>query len=66
MNLLRPIGLGRYRLVPWGEGGEDDRSRDDLTALVLGLARNLSPEEMAEQLSRLWRTIERHREAVRP
>ena len=56
----RGSDLGRYRLVAWGEGGGDDRSRDDLTALVLGLARNLSPEEMAEQLSRLWRTIERH------
>ncbi len=51
---------GHYRLVPWGEGTGDDRSRDDLTALVLGLARNLSPEEMAVQLSSLWRTIERH------
>ena len=52
--------LDRYRLVPWGEAGGDDRSRDDLTALVLGLARNLSPEEMAVQLSGLWRTIDRH------
>ena len=34
----------------------DDRSPDDLTALVLGVARNLSPEEMAAQLSGLWRT----------
>ena len=51
---------GRYRLVPWGEGSGDDRSRDDLTALVLGLARNLSPEDMAVQLLALWRTIERH------
>ena len=44
----------------WGEGTGDDRSRDDLTALVLGLARNLSPEDMAVQLSGLWRAIERH------
>ena len=51
---------GRYRLVPWGEGSADDRPRDDLTALVLGLARNLSPEDMAVQLSALWRMIERH------
>ena len=46
--------------MPWGEATGDDRSRDDLTALVLGLARNLSPEEMAGQLSALWRTIEGH------
>ena len=49
---------GRYRLVPWGEGTGDDRSRHDLTALVLGLARNLSPEDMATQLSALWRAVE--------
>jgi len=59
-DLFRRSDPGRYRLVPWGEGVGDDRSRDDLTALVLGLARNLSPEEMAVQLSALWRTIERH------
>ena len=51
---------GRYRLVPWREGEGDDRLTDDLTALVLGLARNLSPEDMAVQLLALWRTIERH------
>jgi len=50
---------GRYRLVPWGDAS-DDGSRDDLTAVVLGLARNLAPEEMAVQLSALRRTIERH------
>ncbi|MDE2653053.1 MAG: hypothetical protein OXI71_04475 [Gemmatimonadota bacterium] len=43
-------------MVPWREGTGDDRSPDDLTALVLGVARNLSPEEMAAQLSGLWRT----------
>ena len=59
-DMFRRSDPGRYRLVPWGEGAEDDRSRDDLTALVLGLARNLSPEDMAGQLSALWRTIERH------
>ena len=59
-DLFKRSDPGRYRLVPWGEGVGDDRSRDDLTALVLGLARNLSPEEMAVQLAALWRTIERH------
>jgi len=48
---------GRYRLVPWGDAG-DDGSRDDLTAVVLGLARNLSPEDMSMQLSALWRAVE--------
>ena len=59
-DLFQRSDPGRFRLVRWGEGSGDDRSRDDLTALVLGLARNLSPEEMAVQLSGLWRTIERH------
>ena len=59
-DLFQRSDPGRYRLVPWGEGTGDDRSRDDLTALVLGLARNLSPEDMAVQLSGLWRAIERH------
>ena len=48
----------RYRLVPWKEDTGGDRSPDDLTAQVLGLARNLSPEEMAAQLSGLWRAVE--------
>ena len=59
-DLFQRSDPGRYRLVPWEEGSGDDRSHDDLTALVLGLARNLSPEEMAVQLWGLWRTIERH------
>ena len=59
-DLFQRSDPGRYRLVPWGEGTGDDRSRDDLTALVLGLARNLSPEDMAAQLSALWRTIKGH------
>ena len=48
---------GRYRLVPWGDAS-DDGSREDLAAVVLGLARNLSPEDMAMQLSALWRAVE--------
>ena len=59
-DLFQRSDPGRYRLVPWREAEGGDRSPDDLTALVLGLARNLSPEEMAVQLSGLWRTIERH------
>ena len=57
-DLFQRSDPGRYRLIPWGEGTGDDRSRDDLTALVLGLARNLSPEDMAVQLSALWRAVE--------
>ena len=59
-ELFQRSDPGRYHLVPWREGAGDDRSHDDLTAMVLGLARNLSPEEMAAQLSGLWGTIERH------
>ena len=59
-DLFKRSDPGRYRLIPWGEGVGDDGSHDDLTALVLGLARNLAPEEMAVQLSALRRTIERH------
>ncbi len=57
-DLFRHSHPGRYRLVPWKEDTGGDRSPDDLTALVLGLARNLSPEEMAAQLSGLWRAVE--------
>ena len=49
---------GRYRLVQWQGGDDADAAPDDIAALVLGLARNLSPEEMAEQLSALWRAVE--------
>ena len=59
-DLFRRSDPGRYRLVPWREATGDDHSREDLTALVLGLARNLSPEDMAAQLSALWGTIETH------
>ena len=57
-DLFQRSDPGRYRLIPWGEGTGADRSGDDLTALVLGLARNLSPEDMAVQLSALWRAVE--------
>ena len=58
-DLFQRSDPGRFRLVRWGEAEGDDRLPDDLTALVLGLARNLSPEDMAVQLLALWRTIER-------
>ena len=57
-DLFQRSDPGRFRVVPWGEGVGDDPSSDDLTAVVLGLARNLPPEDMAAQLSALWRTIE--------
>ena len=56
-DLFKRSDPGRYRLVPWGDAS-DDGSRDDLAAVVLGLARNLSPEDMAMQLSALWRAVE--------
>ncbi|MDE2973223.1 MAG: Rpn family recombination-promoting nuclease/putative transposase [Gemmatimonadota bacterium] len=59
-DLLERSDPARYRLVPWsGEAGDDPASAD-LTALVLGLARDLSPPDMAEQLAVLWRALEGH------
>ena len=59
-DLLERSDPARYRLVRWsGEAGDDPGSAD-LTALVLGLARDLSPPDMAEQLAVLWRALERH------
>ena len=62
-DLFQRSDPGRYRLVPWREGEGDDRSPDDLAALVLGLARHLSPEDMAKQLAALRQTVEGHGDA---
>ena len=50
-------------MVSWRESEGGDRPRDDITALVLGLARNLSPEDMATQLAALRLTMEGHGDA---
>ena len=49
-DLFQRSDPSRYRLVEWGKGTADDPSQDDLTALVLGLARSLSVEDMAKQI----------------
>ncbi len=53
----------RYRLVPWSGAEGGDRSPGDLATLVLGLARHLSPEDMAAQLAALRLAVEEHRDA---
>ena len=62
-DLFRRSDPGLFRLVSWREGERAGRPRDDITALVLGLARNLSPEDMATQLAALRLTVEGHGDA---
>ena len=57
-DLFERSELGRYRLVQWKGGGAEGEAPDDLAAVALGLARNLSPNEMAGQLSALWRAVD--------
>ena len=61
--------LIRRHAPEWASEIDSSTLREESTGLVskktlqrrhLGLARNLSPEDMAGQLSALWRTIERH------
>ena len=42
VDLFERSDPSKYRLVAWGEDKAEGESRDDLVALVLGLARNLS------------------------
>ena len=52
-DLFQRCEPGRFRLVSWrAEAGAGD-PLDDMTALVLGLARSLSMEEMAAQVAAL-------------
>ena len=62
-DLFRRSDPGRFRLVSWREAEGAGRPRDDITSLVLGLARNLSPEDMAAQLAALRLTVEGHGDA---
>lgn len=48
---------GRFLLVSWKDEEGFARSRNDITALVLGLARNLSPDDMARQVAALRRRV---------
>ena len=53
-DLFERSDPGRFRLISWrDEQDGSGRPRDDITALVLGLARNLSPEDMAAQVAAL-------------
>ncbi|MDE0474498.1 MAG: Rpn family recombination-promoting nuclease/putative transposase [Gammaproteobacteria bacterium] len=52
-DLFQRSQPGRFRLVSWRTGAEVGDPRDDTTALVLGLARSLSMEEMAAQVDAL-------------
>ena len=59
-DLFQRSNPGRFRLVSWREWAAAGRPRDDTTALVLGLARSLSFEEMAAQVAALrLRVVER-------
>ena len=52
-DLFERSDPGRFRLVSWRDEDGAGRPRDDVTALVLGMARNLSPEDMAAQVAAL-------------
>ncbi len=52
-RLFRRSDPGRFRLVSWRDEDGGGRPRNDIAALVLGLARSLSPEEMASQVAAL-------------
>ena len=59
-DLFQRSDPGRFRLVSWREWEVAGRPRDDTTALVLSLARSLSFEEMAAQVTALrLRVVER-------
>lgn len=61
-DLFRRSDPGRFRLVSWREekGKGAGRPADDITALVLGLARSQPLEDMAAQVAALARTIREH------
>lgn len=59
-DLFQRSDPGRFRLVSWREGETAGRPRDDITALVLGLARSLSLEQMAAQVAALRLAVEDH------
>ncbi len=52
-DLFQRSDPGRFRLVSWREGAGTGRPLDDITALVLGVARSHGPEDMAEQVAAL-------------
>ena len=62
-DLFERSDPGRFLLVSWKDEEGFARPRNDITALVLGLARNLSPEDMAEQVAALRRRVEERGDA---
>ena len=56
-DLFERSDPGRFRLVSWREGDGAGGPPDDIAALVLGIARNLSPEGMAERVAALGRRL---------
>ena len=63
VDLFERSDPGKYRLVAWGEDKAEGESRDDLVALVLGLARNLSAQDMAARMSALRMAVEQYGDA---
>ena len=56
-DLFERSDPGRFRLVSWREGKGAGRPLDDITALVLGVARSHGPEDMAAQVAALRATV---------
>ena len=55
-ELFKRSDPGRFQLVSWKDE-DTGRPADDLAALLLGLGRNLPPEEMAEQAAALRQKV---------
>jgi hypothetical protein len=56
-DLFERSDPGRFLLVSWKDEEGFAQPRNDITALVLGLARNLSPDDMAMQVAALRRSV---------
>ena len=60
VDLFRGSDPGRFRLVSWREGPAGDPPPTDVAATVLGLARNLTAEEMVASLPAVRLALEEH------
>ena len=63
VDLFRGSDPGRFRLVSWREGPGGDPPPTDVAATVLGLARNLTAEEMVASLPAVRLALEEHGDA---
>ena len=63
MDLFERSDPGKYRLVAWREDNAEGEPYDDLVALVLGLARNLSARDTAARMLALRMAVEQYGEA---